>query len=344
MLYPFGVNAILAFKSRSIYAISEVLPAPGITSRVQTVTRQRGTIAPDSVTQCGNDVWFLADDGVYTISQTLDNSLQASPEPVSAPLDPLFKRVTWAAADKAQGCYVGGRFYLAIPIDGASYNNAIVVYDFLNARWAGWWEGDWLDVLRLLRVTVSGQSRLAVVSTNNLSEANNGVVYILGDGFQDERFGTNLDVETELLTRGYTGGLTDSKSWIAAECELATWYGAAEIASVRDGVNEEGELLSFTKDRTKYQVWGKADYDPSNVNDDHADPYRQDYSVELEAGGVDFSGGIAVGLHQLSSERMRIRQQGRHLQLRISGTRGRVKVRTVVVHAKANAEAHRSKV
>jgi hypothetical protein len=342
-LFAFGDNVILAFKDRSIYALTDILPSPGEFGRLQTVTRQRGTIAPDSVTQCGKDVWFLSEDGVYTINQTMDNSLQASADPVSAPMAPLFDRVNWGAAARAQGLYHDGRFYLAIPIDSADYNNAIVVYDFLNNLWAGWWEFAWLDAFRLLRMTVGGRRRLVVVSGHSLGAENTGVLYVLGDGYQDERFAETLDVETSLLTRGYTGGMTDTKNWLVAECEVATWYGAGSFASKRDGVNEESLMLTYEKDRRKYETFGTPDYDPSNINNDHGRSYRQDYSVELDAGGIYFTEGIALGLHQFSSERMKIREQGRHCQVRIRGSRGRTEVRAVVVHARANVESHRRK-
>jgi hypothetical protein len=343
ILFPFGENAILAFKDRSIYALTDILPSPGELGRLQTITRQRGTIAPLSVTQCGKDVWFLADDGVYTINQTMDNSLQASADPVSAPLQPLFDRVNWAAAKRAQGLYLDGKFFLAIPIDGEQHNNAIAIYDFLTNLWCGWWEFDWLDAFRMVRMNVGGRRRLFIVSGNTLGDANTGVLYMLGDDYQDERFTETRDVETEMLTRGYTGGITDTKTWLATEVEIATWYGAGTFLSRRDGINEEGPLVAYQKDRRKYETFATPDYDPSNVNADHGAPYRQDYSVELGSGGVNFAPGIALGLHQFSSERMRIREVGRHCQVRINGTRGRTEVRAVAVHARANLESHRRK-
>ncbi len=337
VLVAYGTNAILAFKDQSIFAITGVLPSPGDTGAVQVVTNERGTIAPESVVQVGNDVWFLSDDGVYAISQALEGTLRAASEPVSAPMGPLFQRVHWGHAHKAVGTFHDGRYLLALPIDGAAHNNAIAVYDFQNQGWAGWWEFDLLDAAWFVRLTVGGRRRLAVVSGTAIS-GNEGAVYVLGDDFMDESFGTESAVETELVTRGYLCGSNGQKVFIGAAVEVATWYGAGEISAVRDGVNEEADAQTFAKDRTVYATFDKGPYVESNENDDHGDPYREDYSVVIPTGGLRLGSGVCLGLHQTSSERMRVRQRGRHLQIRVRGTRGRVAVRAVQVDARAGAE------
>lgn len=344
VLVPFGENAILAFKNQSIYAISNVLPDPTDAGTLQAVTFERGTVAPESVVQVGRDVWFLSDDGVYAVSQALDNKLQAASEPVSAPMQPLFDRVNWAAASRAVGIYHESKYLLAMPIDGAEHNNCLVVYDFLNQGWSGWWEFDWLDAAFMLRLTVAGRRRLVVV-TGTALPGNAGMVFVLGDDYADERLGDEATVETELLTRGYLAGTTASKTWTLAMAEVATWFGAGSLSAVRDGVNEEAQALTFTKDRTRYAVHGKGAYDESNADGSHGDPYREDYSVEATTDGFYLgTEGTAFGLHQLSSERLRIRQPGRHVQVRIRGTRGRVVVRAVTVEARGSAEPRRMKV
>lgn len=329
-LVPFGENALLAFKDKSIYAINGILPNPQETAVLQKITGERGTIAPDSPVQVGKDIWFLSDNGVYAISQALDNKLQAGAEAISAPLQPLFDRVNWDYAHLAQATFADNKYFLALPIDSATHNNAIVVFDFLNGTWAGWWECAWLDVLKFLRPKINGQRRLAIVSGNALDRTNHGCVFVLGEGYQDERFGEFLDIETTFRTRGYTAGSTLAKQWQAALVDVATWHGAGTIRTIRDGVNEEGAAQAFEKDRTRYYTFGKAPYDTSNANDDHGAPYREDYSV---GAGVFTPGanGIAFGLHQKSSERMRLRERARALQLEITGTRGRVSIRSATV-------------
>jgi hypothetical protein len=60
-------------------------------------------------------------------------------------------------------------------------------------------------------------------------------------------------------------------------------------------------------------------------------------------GGEAKLGLLCVAVDEKTSERMKIRELGRHCQLQINGTRGRTVVRAVVVHARANIESHRRK-
>jgi hypothetical protein len=371
LLFPLGQNAIIAFKEQSIYAIENVLPIPTTTSTCRVLTSQHGIKAADSAVQTGADAVFLADDGVYAISQVLDNALQAGTDPISGPMQPFFDRVNWQNASSAQGIYHDRRYFLALPIDGETHNNAIAVFDYLNNAWIGWWEFDWLDALKLIRLTVSGRKRLFIVSGNSLDAANNGTVYMLGDGFADERFDEERDIQDTLLTRGYLCNSPVTKSFCAMEAEIATWYGAGSVFVSRDGINEEAPVLDYSKDRTRYSIFGHAPYDISNAGHNHADPYREDYSVVPNVGldfpwnfpisfpqGVDFSpginfpwdfpldfteGGIAPGLHQHSTERGIIRQKGRYVQVRINGNRGRTSVKAVVVYARANPTSRRTR-
>ena len=334
-LAAFGSNSIVAFKNNSIYYITSPLPNPSAAARVDVITTQRGLVAINTVVQVGRDLWFLSDDGVYAISQVIESALQAGENPVTAPLNPLIKRINWEAAEKATAIYDDKYYYLAVPLDGAAFNNTILVYDILNSQWVGYWESPVIDVVAFLRIRVSGHRKLAFISGDSI-EGNNGVLYVLDESYADERFGEEVDIETELLTRGYKCNLDADKQYIFAAAEVATWNGAGTIQALRDGVNEVSTILGYEKDRTKYALFAKRSYDTSNVNDDFLDPFRQDYSVELPEEGIFLGSGIMTGLHQYSSERMRIRQDSHFIQLRILGTRGRTKVRGCSVEAHAD--------
>lgn len=341
-LVPFGTNAILALKSGSIYAISGVVPDPSNQSVVQAVTLERGCIAAETARQVGNDVWFLSDGGVYAISQALDNKLQAGAQPISAPMQPLFDRVNWSAAGGACATFAEGKYFLALPVDGARHNNVLAVYDFINQSWAGWWEFDWMDAAFLIRIPVDGRLRLAIVSGSAKGYPNDGAIFILGDGYTDERFTDEASVQTDVTMRGYTLGRPTMKDFSVVVADIATWYGAGEISVIRDGVNERAEVMTFTKDRRTSYLWGKPRYN-TVTNENHGESGRQDYSVALEPGGVNLN-GVALGLHQDSSERMKIRQHGIALQPRVKGTRGRVVVRGIRVAFKDGQEPLKTKI
>jgi hypothetical protein len=339
ILFPLGDNAILAFKDQSIYAISGVLPSPALTGRLDVISTERGTVAPETVCQVGKDVWFLSHGGIYAVSQALDNRLQAVAEPVSAPIEPLMNRINWAYAAGACATVVNNQYFLAVPLDGATHNNAVLVYDFLNAAWAGYWQMERLDARYVLRLTIEGRRRLAIVNGTAHGAPWDGTLWVLGDGFTDEGWaGSTAPVQTRLVTRGLSADSPAQKRFLEVYADLATWHGAGSVSMSMDGVNEAAERLEFDKVRGKALVWGGADWDPTNANDDHATPRRQDYSVALTPGLSLGSKGIAFGLHQISSERMRVRQCGQWAQVTLHGTRGRVAVRGVRVATAASRE------
>lgn len=344
-LVPFGNNALVVLKTGSIYAVQGVTPDPRNGATVQMVTSERGCIAPETVCQIGNDVWFLARDGVFAISQALDNRLQGNAQPVSAPLQPLFARVNWAAADKAAAVRAGNRYYLALPVDGARHNNALAVYDLLTQTWAGWWEMAWLDAAWLAAFTVLGEERLAVVSGDALDATNAGAVYLLTDGYEDERYGVRVTIPATLRTRGLSSGRPEFKTYQAAIADVETWNGAGEIAVYRDGANERGAVQTFSKDRTRWYTFGKGKHNPTNANNDAHLPGREDYSVSPGGAGVKLgASGVAFGMMQTSSERMKLREHAQYLQVQITTTRGRVKVRALRVVVTPDIEGMKTKV
>jgi hypothetical protein len=279
-LAAFGSNALVAFKNHSVYYITSPLPNPATAGRVDVASTQRGLVAANTVTQVGRDLWFLSDDGVYAISQVLENALQAGDAPVTAPMESVMRRTNWASASQAQAIYHDKYYYLALPIDGSEFNNAILVYDLITQQWCGYWESPVIDVAAFLRISISGHRKLCFVSGDSI-EGNTGVLYVLDDSYADERFGAEEDIETELETRGYMCGVGTDKRYLHAVAEIASWNGAGSIDVIRGGVNEESEVVTYSKDRTKYQLFAKRDYDTTNSNDDFLDPFRQDYSVEI---------------------------------------------------------------
>lgn len=334
-LAAFGQNSIVAFKDHSIYYITSPLPNPSAAARVDVITTQRGLAAVNTVTQVGRDLWFLSDDGVYAISQVIESALQAGEAPVTAPLDSLVRRINWAAASRAQAIYHDNYYCLAVPIDGVAYNNTILVFDLINKQWAGRWTSEVMDVAGFLRISVMGHRKLAFISGDSI-EGNAGILYVMDEFYGDDSFGLEEDIETELLTRGYLCGVGTDKRYLYAFAETATWNGAGSITTILDGVNERSVPLSYTKDRTKYNLFAKRSYDVTNVNNDFLDPFRQDYSIALPEGGILLGDGVVPGLHQYSSERLRIRKDSRYVQFRFLGTRGRNKVRALTLQAAAD--------
>jgi len=284
-LLPFGRQRMLVFFNQSVWVLDNVFGDLS-TMRGDVLTRERGAVSHDAIVQMGPDVWFLSEGGVYSLAQTESAQLQAAAAPISAPVQPLIDRINWQAASGAQAASDDGMFYLAVPIDGATYNNALLVYDQKTQRWQGLWQSALLDAARLIRTDHAGRRRLVIVTGDGLATvALHGALLALDAGAdQDEACGERADIAFSLVTRAYTFGNLARQRAQLADVMLSHSGGKFRIRELADGVGETRTATGtayLEPDRTQYHVFSKADYVVTNANDDHAAPYREDYSVEI---------------------------------------------------------------
>jgi hypothetical protein len=137
---PWIQNQFLVFMKKSVY-IAYVDPrfdpnAPD-QSQITVVTTQVGCLARKSITSAGQFVFFLSGKGVHVITPQLDLKLLGQTLPLSEPVDDFFDTVNYGTANKTVASYYDNRFFIALPINGSTRPNAILVYNTLNAQWEG---------------------------------------------------------------------------------------------------------------------------------------------------------------------------------------------------------------
>ena len=343
-------STIACFKTNSIYIVSNIYGnLADIT--LDEVTREYGAVGRKSVVQVGSDVVFLSSKrGVTSLGIADNGKVTAVDVPLSDPIQPLIDRINWNYASGASAAYHNNRLYMAVPLDGATYNNAILVYDFLAKAWAGYDDGAAVKVKEFVETTYQGKRRLFFLSTD-------GFINLYDDeltmsGFVDEiptstdstnaNFGklSVSQISDEITTRGYTGNTMLSKRWATAEVQMATSDPTVTIKTVYDGAAENTKELTpangLTFDRTKYdKPFYASDFVESMSGDDFFTPYRQDYSVDpdtaiaLPTGGSDT--GFDPDLHQHSQNRFKYRGEGKYVQLEVKNTNGRAELLGVVV-------------
>lgn len=143
---PWTLNEFLVLMRNSIfyvniglgrYADSDPL---GTTSFIKTLVTDIGCSAKRSVVQANGGVIFLSDSGVYFLQpQAVGSSdavrLLTISDPLSAPIDDIISRINRQYSHKAVATYWSNRYYIAVPIDNSTDNNAILVYNFILKAW-----------------------------------------------------------------------------------------------------------------------------------------------------------------------------------------------------------------
>jgi len=344
-LHKFDASTVICFKSNSIYMVRNIYG--NLTDIVlDEMTNAYGCFAAKSIASVGRDVWFLSDKrGICSLGITQSGAVQGVDEPVSKPIQPIIDRINWNAAHKAVSAYNQNKFYCALPIDGSDSLNVIVCYDFLNGAWAGLDQGSAtapFKVKEFIQPKIAGRKRLCFLDENNTINL-----------YDDEEFGglvdqtlnadgtlTNYGIEDKLVSRGYNLKNMERKHWHAARVCTQSLNPSFTMRATVDGAEETETVKGpITFDRTKYdKPFYQADYVGSNVNQDFSTKYRQDYSVVLsDSDSLWLSSNNADGpgvfpdLHQESQNKVRLKADGRYVQIDVRNTQGSLKINSILV-------------
>lgn len=149
---PWTLNEFVIFMRNSIFYAAAGVGANAAgdaaqeaDSYIKSLASDVGCIAKGSIVQAGGGILFLSDNGVYVLNPAgAGNGAGNTPEgmrlltiaePLSAPISDVIARINFNAVDKAVATYWENRYYLAVPLDNSTVNNAVLVYNFLNKAW-----------------------------------------------------------------------------------------------------------------------------------------------------------------------------------------------------------------
>jgi hypothetical protein len=334
---PWQLNEFVVFMRNSIHycAVGVGANAAGdqaqeSDSYVKSLATDIGCIAKGSIVQAGGGIFFLSDNGVYMLNpagagQGSSNTpegmrLLTVAEPLSAPINDVIARINFNYVDKAIAAYWENRYYLAVPLDGSTTNNAILVYNFINKAWESvdvYQSG--FDVKSLL-VAKRGNKRrmISVDSTDGI---------FLFEELEWDEFGNS--VGTPLLPTPDTGlTLTADipSPWIAAVADALTIsngaftpyeiYGQLTTRAYNFETNREKRYSSFQAD-VYAPAGGVVNFGLSTTNPDATLPsYRFGSARDSDA-----------------LIRLPVRKSGYFAQINITTTNLRPEVRSVSVEA-----------
>jgi hypothetical protein len=346
-IFPFRRTNLLVFKSESIHLISNVSGDLSVIA-AEIVNSEIGCASPRSIAAVGGDVFFLSSSGVFKVSEVVELSMQVQEQPISEPIDSLIQRINWNAVAGAQAVVHGDYYRLAVPIDGATANNVVLVYDAVRGYWQGYDEypddftPDLLGVARYLGRRCAyaidrDRASVAMLDHGTTDAAREFGIPSLVDPYPAVVSGR--EITSIMQTRGYILLDDGPKRFRSGQVILETWNPSYTVSLVTDGINEEETVInSRTRDRTLWHLHGKAPYAEDNYQHNHAAPKRMDYSVALPDGGFHFDTGVALQLSQQQQEHFAIRRTGGWLAIKITNTQGTMAVKSAGVdgHARRN--------
>ena len=136
-LKPFTQDSLVIFNRKSIHLMTGV---SGSLADVKTnvVTTEIGCSARKSVVQVANQIFFLSDQGIYSVEFFDEFNLRGTGTPISETIQPYIDRINQDYAYLSVGVYFNNRIWMAVPLDtsaglgNATKLNTILVYNVLN--------------------------------------------------------------------------------------------------------------------------------------------------------------------------------------------------------------------
>jgi hypothetical protein len=221
-IQPFADDNLLIFCRNSIHLIARAGGDLGDTV-VKEITREIGCVARKSIIQVGNQVFFLSDNGVYSVDFGDLYNLRGATLPLSESIQPIINRINPNFADRAVATYHDNRYYIAVPLDGVSENNALLVYNFINS---GWESVDTVNdpawnIRNLLRSSAGGLNKLFVVnSVGGVNQVDGRLDAVDLIAVQTNSNGVTRPIVSRVATRAYTMGTIDKKRFGSFEVQM----------------------------------------------------------------------------------------------------------------------------
>jgi len=250
----------MVFNRNSIHLVTNTTSLQSASTKL--LTNEVGCVARQSITQVGNQVIFLSDNGVYSTQFFDEYNLRGTETPLSEPINVTIQRINKAHWDKSVGVYFDNRYFLAIPLDtfqdGSEntngVNNAIIIYNFLNKQWESIDQVADTDFhISNLLVVGEGTAR-GVYAVNDiggvqkLDERIDGVDRVVTQIGGDSK---SINIPGSLTTRQYTLGNLERKTWKQFEMHIES--GASTVSNFDISAETEnpdaslavGELSNF---------------------------------------------------------------------------------------------------
>ena len=228
-LHSFTEDSLVVFNRNSIHLIANTTSLQGASTKL--LTNEVGCVARQSISQVGNKIIFLSDNGVYSTQFFDEYNLRGTETPLSEPINVTIQRINKNYWQNSVAVYFDNRYFLAIPLDTfqdgsentSGVNNAIIIYNFLNKQWESIDQvaDTGFNISNLLVVGEGTDRGIYAVNdiggVQKLNERVDGVDRIITQIGGDEK--TPI-VPGSLTTRQYTLGNLERKNWKQFEMHI----------------------------------------------------------------------------------------------------------------------------
>ena len=220
-LHSFSEDILMVFNRNSIHLVEGTSDIKNASNRL--LTDEIGLLAKDSIQQIGNQILFLSDNGVYGVGFIEDYKLRGTEVPLSESIQATINRINTLHSSNAQSVYFDNRYYLAVPLDQSSRNNALIIYNFLNRQWESIDSVNNPD-FHITNMFVAGEGdKRGVYITNDVGGINRLEARASGvDRIVSDTGGTvqSIGISASATTRQFTLGTLDRKKWKSFEMHV----------------------------------------------------------------------------------------------------------------------------
>lgn len=251
-VHPFTEDNAVIFNRNSIHLMMGLSGSLTDIS-IKEITREAGLVAQKTVVTIGDKIFFLSDNGIYaTQFQDLYN-LRGAGLPLSDPINPLIKRINSNYAQNAVAIYHDNRYWIAVPIDGSTTNNAILIYNLLNDGWES------MDIINQEGWNISNFIVCGAGGINKLYAINSfGGIHVIDsrpDSFdyiynKPGLASSPFRIESEVTTRQYTFNDVGRKSFNSYEIHVESSdqeLSDGEITMISENIDKESEMYTIAQ-------------------------------------------------------------------------------------------------
>lgn len=123
---------LIVFKENRIYAVT-INNATPANWTITPITSDIGCVCGRTAVEIGDDMLFLAQDGIRSLSQSEQDKKRGARLPLSYPIQDLIDTINWQyAADVATAIQWKGEYRLSVPLSPATVNSHTIIYNPRN--------------------------------------------------------------------------------------------------------------------------------------------------------------------------------------------------------------------